>query len=329
MPTESSAVTVTGLAMTLPSTSPRADVLTRWLDALESVIFGKRDVLRLAIACWLAEGHLLLEDVPGTGKTTLARALAKSIGAQFRRIQFTSDLLPSDVLGVAVWSAERATFVFKPGPIFANVVLADELNRTPPRTQSALLECMSEPQISIEGITKALPRPFFVIATQNPLEFEGTYPLPESQLDRFLMRVRLGFAARADEARILRSRATDDPLETLQPVMKVEDLPGWSASVRAVRVEDALLDYVLQVGEATRKSGRFVHGASTRALLGWQRAAQALAVLDGRAFVIPDDFKSSATAVLAHRLVPAHAANERDDADVLLRELLDEVAVPR
>jgi MoxR-like ATPase len=309
--------------------SARTTPLLRWIDAVETVVFGKRDAVQLAIACVLAEGHLLLEDVPGTGKTTLARALAKSIGAQFRRIQFTSDLLPADLLGVAVWAAERSAFVFKPGPIFANVVLADELNRTPPRTQSALLECMSERQVSIDGVTKALPQPFFVVATQNPLEFEGTYPLPESQLDRFLMRLRLGFVAREDEARILKSRAVEDPLDGLAPVLDPAELSKWIERARVVRVDDAILEYVLSLGQATRKGGRFVHGASTRALLGLQRAAQALAVLDGRDFCVPDDVKRAAGPVLAHRLVPSAEAAERAGPEELVARLVDEIPVPR
>jgi len=303
--------------------------LQRWLEALESVIFGKRPQLELAAACLLARGHLLLEDAPGAGKTTLARALARSMGAQFRRIQFTSDLLPSDVLGVAVWSAERSAFVFKPGPIFANVVLADELNRTPPRTQSALLECMSESQVSVDGVTKALPQPFFVIATQNPLEFEGTYPLPESQLDRFAVRLSLGFPPRADEARILRGEGGESQLDALEPVFDLEQLLRWSELAADVRVDDVLVEYALSIGEATRTSGVFLHGVSTRALLALRRVAQALALLDARGFCMPDDIKRATVPVLAHRLTPAGDGSERDVAADLLSELLDRIPAPR
>jgi MoxR-like ATPase len=308
---------------------PSLDALARWVDALEAVIFGKREQLELAVACVLAQGHLLLEDAPGAGKTTLARALARSIGAQFRRIQFTSDLLPSDVLGVAVWSPERSAFVFKSGPIFANVVLADELNRTPPRTQSALLECMSEGQVSIDGVTKALPKPFFVIATQNPLEFEGTYPLPESQLDRFAVRLSLGFPPRADEARLLRGEGGEARVDSVEPVFALEELARWCEFAREVRVDEALLEYSLSLGEATRTSGRFVHGVSTRALLALRRVSQALALVDGRGFCTPDDFKRAATPVLAHRLTPAGDASDRELAADALEELLEKIPAPR
>jgi MoxR-like ATPase len=304
----------------------------RLVANVESVIFGKREAVTLAIVGLLAEGHLLLEDVPGTGKTTLARALAKSVGARFRRIQFTSDLLPADVLGVTVYDADKGSFRFKRGPVFANVVLADELNRTTPRTQSALLECMNERQVSMDGVPVPLPEPFLVVATQNPLEFEGTYPLPESQLDRFLLRLQLGYPDREHEHRVLLSRATEDPLEVLEPVVSVEEVLALQARVRQVRVDPALVEYMLDLAAATRGGEQFLHGASPRATLGLFRAVQALAVVEGRSYCVPDDVKRLAVPVLAHRLMPAPLdgtyGGEPASAEDLVAEILDSLPVP-
>jgi len=294
------------------------------------VILGKREAVTLCVVGLLAEGHILLEDVPGTGKTTLARALARSVDVVFRRVQFTSDLLPADLLGVSVYSRKQEHFVFQPGPIFGNVILADELNRTSPRTQSALLECMHERSVSIDGETRRLPHPFLVVATQNPLEFEGTYPLPESQLDRFLLSIRLGYPDRDVERQILRRHLGADPLESLEPVMTHAELNAALRTVREVKVDDSLLEYVLEFTEATRRSERFLMGASPRAAIGWTHAAQALALVEGRTWCIPDDFKRLALPVLAHRTLPVDASQGQVPAqnEEALSRLLGEIPIP-
>ncbi|MCZ6596323.1 MAG: MoxR family ATPase [Planctomycetota bacterium] len=305
------------------------------IENVERVIYGKTEAVRHCVVGLLAEGHILLEDVPGTGKTTLARALAKSIAVDFVRIQFTSDLLPADLIGVSVWSDRDERFVFRPGPIFGNIVLADELNRTTPRTQSALLECMDERRVSSDGETRELPLPFLVIATQNPMEFEGTYPLPESQLDRFLLCIRMGYPERDVERRVLQSRLKMDPIEAIGPVITREELVDSMQAVRQVRVEESLMEYVLDFTEATRSRDRFLLGASPRAALGWVRAAQAMALIAGRDFCVPDDFKSLAISVLSHRVVPAPGLHGNGDAGIATRsgdeaiaQLLEAIPVP-
>jgi len=298
---------------------------------IELAVRGKQETIRLAVIGLIAEGHVLLEDVPGTGKTTLAQALARSIDAGFRRIQFTSDLLPSDVLGLSVQD-KSGGFRFEPGPIFSQIILADELNRTPPRTQSALLECMNERSVTIEGTTRPLERPFFVLATQNPLEYEGTYPLPESQLDRFLLRLRLGHLDRAHERAVLEERDRDDPLERLEPVVSTDDVVRWIAAARRVRIDEAIREYLLDILAETRTGRHFYVGASTRAGLGLQRAAQAAALLEGRDYCVPDDVKLLAVPTLAHRLIPRDTAKLQDEhgepSEALLRELLEELPAP-
>ncbi len=292
---------------------------------------GKRREVELAVVTLLASGHLLIEDVPGVGKTTLARALARSMGVSFRRVQFTSDLMPADVLGGSVFDRQTSTFSFRPGPIFANVLLADEINRTTPKTQSALLEAMGERRVSLDGETHLLEEPFFVLATQNPEEFYGTYPLPESQLDRFLMRLRLGYPPREVERAVLARRRGGDPLEALEPVATREDILAAQAAVDAVRTEDPLLDYVHEIVLATRTTPLLALGASTRAALALERAARAHAVLSGRGYATPDDVKAVAAAVLAHRVRVAHghdAAGDRADAERVIRDLLSSIAVP-
>ncbi len=301
--------------------------IQRLIDNIERVIFGKREPITQVVVGLLAGGHVLLEDVPGTGKTTLARALARSIHGEFRRIQFTSDLLPTDVLGVTVYSSEQGSFRFRPGPIFSNIVLADELNRTTPRTQSSLLEAMNSRSVSLEGVTQVLPSPFLVIATQNPLEFEGTYPLPESQLDRFLLRIRLGYPNRASEREMLLRQAESNPLDSLEPVLDLDDVNEMMDAVKSIRVDSALVDYIVQLAEATRHSGRFVLGASPRAGLGLFRAAQAQALVVGRDYCIPDDIKQLVVPVLSHRVIPA-PAEARTSTAQLLEELLMTLPVP-
>jgi len=300
--------------------------------SIARAIFGKEDVIQHSLITLLARGHLLIEDVPGTGKTTLAQALAKSFHCTFQRIQFTSDLLPSDVLGVSVYNPETREFEFRQGPIFANVVLADEINRTTPRTQSALLEAMNEAQVTVDGRTLALPQPFLVIATQNPVEHHGTYPLPESQLDRFLMRIKMGYPSHETEKEILRNRATDDPIETLEPVADVTDVMTMQQAVTRVKVDSSLHDYALEIVNRTRKSDQLALGVSPRGTLMLQRAAQARAFLEGRDFCLPDDFKHLAVAVFSHRVVAStrHASLQKksETTENVLREIVESVRVP-
>jgi MoxR-like ATPase len=309
-----------------------SQVVSELRRTIARAIYGKEEAIQLALITLLARGHLLIEDVPGVGKTTLAQALAKSFQCGFQRVQFTSDLLPSDVLGVSVYNPETRDFEFRPGPIFANVVLADEINRTTPRTQSALLEAMNDAQVTVDGKSMPLPNPFLVIATQNPVEHHGTYPLPESQLDRFLMRIKMGYPSHETEKEILRKRANDDPLHSLQPVADVKEVLTMQEAVTHVKVDSSLQDYALEIVNRTRKSDQLALGVSPRGTLMLQRAAQARAFLDGRDFCIPDDFKQLAVAVFAHRVVASarHASLQRksETTENALREIVESVRVP-
>jgi MoxR-like ATPase len=315
-----------------PSAAEAVAALHRLEESVARVIRGKPEAIRLAVATLLARGHLLIEDVPGVGKTTLARALARSLGGTFRRIQFTSDLLPSDILGVSVFVEESGRFEFKPGPIFANVVLADEINRTTPRTQSSLLEAMQEGPVSVDGRTHVLEQPFLVIATQNPQEHFGTYPLPESQMDRFLLRIRLGYPASDDEREILRTRGGGDPVEALRPVVDLETVRALQETVDSVSVDDKLVDYSMQIVTESRRSPLLALGVSTRGGISWYRAAQAYALVSGRDYCVPDDFKNLAIPALAHRVVLGSQQDSlgraREEAERALGEILDRVPVP-
>ena len=300
--------------------------------ALAEVIQGKKEIIRLALTALLSRGHLLIEDVPGVGKTTLARALARLVGGTFHRVQFTSDLLPSDILGVSVYRPETGVFELKMGPIFANIVLADEVNRAPPRTQSSLLEAMSEGQVSIDDRTYRLEQPFFVIATQNPQEHFGTYPLPESQMDRFLLRTPMGYPRLEDERRVL-LLGTEDVLEQLRPCLELGTLTSLQQRVTTVRVDAALVDYLLTVVNETRQASQLALGISPRGARAWFRAAQAAALLSGRDFVTPDDLKGLAHAALVHRLVAAgqqdNPSGSRRESELLLTTILERVPIPR
>jgi len=280
-----------------------AEPIHRLETNVARVIRGKREVIRLATVCLLSRGHVLIEDVPGVGKTTLSQALAKSLGLSFQRIQFTSDLLPSDIIGVSIFNQKTQAFEFVPGPLFANVVLADEINRATPKTQSALLEAMSERKVSIERMRYSLPEPFVVLATQNPLEYQGTFPLPESQLDRFMMSLSLGYPPRADEKDLLLSGGVENVLDNLEPVLSREGLLELQELVAQVRVADKLAEYILSLAEATRHGGEFLLGVSTRGAQSLFRATQALALCEGRSYAIPDDVQRLAPSVLSHRVV--------------------------
>ena len=300
--------------------------------SIERVIRGKSEAINQAVVSLLAGGHLLVEDVPGVGKTTLAQTVARSLACSFQRIQFTSDLLPSDIVGVSVFNQQSGEFEFRPGPIFANVVLADEINRTTPKTQSSLLEAMAEGRATIENQTYELPRPFLVLATQNPIEHHGTYPLPESQLDRFLMRLRIGYPAPEDEKQILRNHMRRDPVDEVTPLMSAEDVLDLQEEVKRVRVDDALADYLLEIVAATRRSEVLDLGVSPRGSLALYRAAQALALTEERDYCIADDIKRLVVPVFGHRIVISSRYSSRlrrgEEADAVLAEIVKSVKVP-
>jgi len=307
------------------------ETLIRQLEAnMSRVVLGKDEVVRLCVVALLAGEHVLLEDVPGVGKTLVGKALARSVSGEFRRIQFTPDLLPADITGSNLFDAKRQEFVFHPGPVFANIVLADEINRTTPRTQSALLEAMGENQISADGRTYDLPRPFMVIATRNPLEFEGTYPLPESQLDRFLLRISVGYPTRENELEVLATHRNGEPVDQLEPVLDAEQIVALQEQVRQVKVDASISDYLMEIVQATRDCEDLHVGVSIRGSLSLYRAAQAAALIDGRDYVVPDDVKNLAVAVFAHRVITRGYLHggQREAIEALIGRLIDEVPVP-
>jgi MoxR-like ATPase len=301
-------------------------------SALRKVIRGKDDIIRLAVVSLIARGHLLIEGVPGVGKTTLGQALARALDCTFQRVQFTSDMLPSDVLGISIYSAAEQQFEFKRGPVFTNVLLADEINRTTPKTQSALLEAMNESQVTVDAHSYPLPQPFLVIATQNPVEHHGTYPLPESQLDRFLMRVRMGYPDSNAEREILRSEAGTSQLEAMRPVLTSADVLEMQHAVTQVRVDESLVSYALNIVRKTREAEQFSLGVSPRGSQMLYRAAQAMAFLDGRAFCTPEDFKPLVVPVFAHRVVVnglySSTLKKSEQAEQVIQEIVDSTPVP-
>ncbi len=297
--------------------------------SLEKVVVGKRAALELVVVGLLCQGHVLIEDVPGVGKTVMARTLAKSLGCAFNRIQFTPDMLPSDVTGVSIFNQENRSFEFRSGPIFGQVVLADEINRATPKTQAALLEAMDERQVTVDGVTHPLPRPFMVLATQNPIEYEGTFPLPEAQLDRFLLRVRLGYPSLSDEIQVLESQQLQHPIETVNPVFSAEEVLAAAAQVKTIYVAPTLKRYIVDLTHRTRASADVYLGASPRGSLALFRAGQARAALNGRDHVLPDDLKALAQPILAHRIIVNPAARLREvTAERIVQEILLATPVP-
>jgi MoxR-like ATPase len=309
-----------------------ADKIARLQTTIERVIKGKSETVKLALVALLAKGHLLIEDVPGIGKTTLANALSRALALSFQRVQFTSDLLPSDVIGLSIYNQQNSLFEFKAGPIFANIVLADEINRATPKTQSALLEAMAEEQVTVEGVSRRLPMPFMVIATQNPAEHHGTYPLPESQLDRFMLRLHVGYPNKADERNILRDRERQNPLEFVRAVMSEEDILHLQRLVSEVRVDDALVEYLLSIVEQTRANEIIELGISPRGTLALFRSAQALALIEGRDFCIADDVKRLVLPAFAHRIIvnsrSTNLKHKTREAEQILQDILQKTNVP-
>ena len=315
-----------------PPATFSAEMLNRVRESVQSVIRGKDEVVQLALVALFARGHLLIEDVPGVGKTTLAHSLARSFDCSFQRIQFTSDMLPSDVIGISIFNQQTESFEFRPGPVFANIVLADEINRTTPKTQSALLEAMNEFQVTVDNHTYALPQPFMVVATQNPVEHHGTYPLPESQLDRFLMRLRVGYPPAESEKEILKNSALADPLSKILPSMTAGEVVEVQQAARRVSVDDVLIHYLLAITEKTRRHPDLTLGVSPRGSMMLYQAAQALALVEGRNYCIPDDIKRLVLPVFAHRLVVSSSytstLKHSDQGETILQEIVESVPVP-
>ena len=298
-------------------------------ENVEKVIIGKGDIVELVILALLCEGHVLIEDIPGVGKTVLAKSIARSLGCSFHRIQCTPDLLPSDITGTYIFNQKTSDFEFRPGPIMAQIVLTDEINRTTPRTQSALLEAMQERQVTAEGETKMLPRPFMVLATQNPIEQEGTFPLPEAQLDRFLIKIKIGYPSAEDDKKLLARFRQDDPLEDLKPVVSAEELMQMQVACREVHVAADVEDYIIRLVHATREHPSLQLGASPRAMLALYHTSQVMAALRGRSFVIPDDVKYLTVCTLSHRIIPkAESSLRGNSAEQALKEIIDSVSVP-
>jgi MoxR-like ATPase len=318
--------------MSTPTTSTAAAKATQLERTLRTIIRGKDEIVRMALVAIFARGHLLIEGVPGVGKTTLGHAVARALDVHFQRVQFTSDMLPSDVLGISIYSATEEKFEFKRGPIFTNVLLADEINRTTPKTQSALLEAMNENQVTVDGHSYALPEPFLVIATQNPIEHHGTYPLPESQMDRFLIRARMSYPDATAEREVLRATAGAARLEEIRSVLTGDDVVGMQEEVKAVSVDDSLVDYALRIVQRTRESQHLSLGVSPRGSLMLYRSAQAMAYLDGRTFCTPEDFKMLAVPVFAHRVVVSarysSTLRKSEQSDEVLRDIVESVPVP-